>query len=65
MKTYTNINKPFWIAHSDDFKIVHYGELQEGTEVTTAQPNLLSYDDEIKWKNKLKELGIDIEDIEL
>ena len=60
MKTYNNIDKPFWIAHSDNFKIVHYGELQEASEVATAQPNFLSYAKKSKWVDKLKNLGIEI-----
>jgi hypothetical protein len=66
MKTYNNINKPFWIAHSDDLKIVHHGQLKkEGSEVGTAQPNFLSYDDETKWKIALIDLGVDLTGIDI
>tara|TARA_R110000782_G_C14721730_1_gene404259 strand:- start:12 stop:194 length:183 start_codon:yes stop_codon:yes gene_type:complete len=57
---YNNINKPFWIAHSDDLKIVHYGELQESSEVGTDQPNILSYVNKSEWVDKLKTLKIEI-----
>lgn len=59
MIEYRDINKPFWIAHSDDLKVVHYGTLEEGTEVVTAQPKLLSYAKKSEWSNKLNELGIE------
>ena len=62
MKTYNNINKPFWIAHSDDLKIVHHGELQERSEVATDQPNLLSYSKKSEWVKQLKNLGIEIKE---
>jgi hypothetical protein len=60
MITYNNINKPFWIAHSNNLKIVHHGELQPGSEVTTPQPNFLSYAKKSECVEQLKNLGIEI-----
>ena len=63
MIEHRDINKPFWIAHSDNLKIVHHGELQDGSEVTTAQPNFLSYAKKLEWVKQLKNLGIEIKKI--
>ena len=51
----------YWIATSTD--VVHYGIAEVGQTVTTGQDELIVYDNEEDWKNKLNNTyNIEIED---
>ena len=47
----------YYIAYSDDKEIVHAGEVKEGKQVATAQPNFEEFEDRKKWKDRAEELG--------
>lgn len=53
------ITETWWIAHNDDYSVIHYGSVEVGQIVTTGQPILDTYSTKDAWKTILAEYNID------
>jgi hypothetical protein len=56
----------YYIFHSDDKEVVHYGEIDTNIHVETGQPNQLFYEDKKEWEYiLLQEFNINLEQEEI
>ena len=52
----------YYIFHSKDKEVVHYGELDVNIHVETGQPNKLFFEDKEQWENTLlQQFNINLE----
>ncbi len=48
----------WWVAHNNDFSVIHYGKAEVGQVVSSGQPSLVTYDTEQAWLDFLATKGI-------
>ncbi len=48
----------WWVAHNNDFSVIHYGKAEVGQVVSSGQPILDTYDTEQAWLDFLTTKGI-------
>lgn len=54
----------YYIFHSNDSSVVHYGEIEQCQNVETGQLNKLFFDNKDQWMHKLEnDFNIKIEDV--
>lgn len=54
----------YYVAHCDDFDVVHYGYRVVGNSVSTGQANLLSFTDRALWAAWLLAHGVSQDSID-
>ena len=38
INNHTDLQNPFWVAKKEDNSVLHYGEIKEGTQLSTKMP---------------------------
>lgn len=51
-------SEKWWVAHNNDFSVIHYGKVKIGQVVSSGQPSLVTYDTEQSWLAFLATKGI-------
>jgi len=53
IKNHTDLQNPFWVAKKEDNSVLHYGEIKEGTQLSTKMP-IHTFSEKEDWISLLR-----------
>ena len=56
INNHIDLEKPFWVAKKEDNSVLHYGEIKEGTQLSTKMP-IHTFSEKEDWISFIEENG--------